>query len=110
MRIILDECVPNVIRRELPGLSISTVQKMGWSGVKNGELLKKVSAEFDVFITSDKNLRHQQNLAEMKMAIIVLPTNQVPVVRILVDAIERAIDTIRPGEIVEIPLPNSIYD
>lgn len=64
MKIILDKCVPSIVKRGLPGRDIVTVQEKGWAGIKNGELLRLVAAEFDVFITSDKNLRHQQNLAE----------------------------------------------
>ena len=63
MKIIIDECVPSIVKRALPELGIVSVQDMGWAGIKNGELLKLVTAEFEVLITSDKNLRYQQNLA-----------------------------------------------
>ncbi|CAN5418073.1 hypothetical protein BH10ACI2_BH10ACI2_03660 [soil metagenome] len=63
MKIIIDECVPSIVKRGLPARNIVSVQDMGWAGVKNGKLLKLVASEFDVFITSDKNLRYQQNLA-----------------------------------------------
>jgi hypothetical protein len=55
----------------------------GWAGIKNGELLRLVSAEFDVFITSDKNLKHQQNLSALELSINLLPSNQVPIVKAL---------------------------
>lgn len=58
MKIIIDECVPSIVKRGLSDRAIKSVQEMGWAGVKNGELLKLVKAEFDVFITSDKNLRY----------------------------------------------------
>ncbi len=54
MKIIIDECVPHIVKQRLPHRQIKTVQEMGWAGVKNGELLKLVEAEFEVFITSDK--------------------------------------------------------
>lgn len=60
---------------------------MGWAGVKNGELLKLVEAEFGVFITSDKNLRYQQNLKDRKIAILLLPGNQIPIVENLLPQI-----------------------
>ncbi|MBP9665120.1 MAG: hypothetical protein KBD94_10900 [Pyrinomonadaceae bacterium] len=53
MKIILDECVPSIVKRGLPGRDIITVQEVGWAGIKNGELLRRVAVEFDVFITSD---------------------------------------------------------
>lgn len=59
MRIVIDECVPRIAKRGLPSRSIVSVQEMGWAGVKNGKLLKLVADEFDVFITSDRNLRFQ---------------------------------------------------
>ena len=75
---------------------------MGWAGIKNGELLKLVTAEFDVFITSDKNLRYQQNLSALDLAIILLPSNQVPVVKALLPDIDNALSKIDPGDFIEI--------
>ena len=57
MNILLDECTPHVVKKRLPALGIRTVQEMGWAGIKNGELLKLAETEFEVFITTDKNLR-----------------------------------------------------
>ncbi|HQU94079.1 MAG TPA: hypothetical protein PLK77_17405, partial [Pyrinomonadaceae bacterium] len=91
MRIVIDECVPRIAKRGLPSRSIVSVQEMGWAGVKNGKLLKLVADEFDVFITSDQNLRFQQNLAAIDLAVIVLPSNQVPVVKLLLPAIDEAL-------------------
>ena len=65
MNILLDECTPRVVKKRLSHLAIRTVQEMGWSGVKNGVLLKLADQQFDVFITTDKNLRHQQNLSQV---------------------------------------------
>ncbi len=75
MKIIIDECVPHIVKKRLPHRQIKTVQELGWSGVKNGELLKLVETDFDVFVTSDKNLSYQQNLANRKTAILLLPSN-----------------------------------
>ncbi len=106
MRIIIDECVPSIVKRGLPDRDIATVQQMGWAGVKNGKLLSLVAPDFDVFITSDQNLRYQQNLSSFRIAVIVLPTNQVPMVRQLLPSIEEVLVSIRQGHLVEIPLPN----
>lgn len=84
MKIIIDECVPSIVKRGLPAREIRTVQEMGWAGIKNGQLLSLVvEAGFDVFITSDKNLKHQQNLSSLNLAVFLLPSNQVPVVKAL---------------------------
>lgn len=104
MKILLDESVPRLLRQRLPQLEISTVQEMGWSGLRNGELLKRAEDQFDVFVTADQNLRHQQNLSGLRLAILVLPSNQVPIVARLVSAIEASFATIQPGSVVEVPL------
>jgi hypothetical protein len=80
---------------------------MGWKSVKNGPLLALAEANFDIFITTDQNLRHQQNLTGRRLAIMVLPSNQVPIVVKLLPTIEQVIQTIQAGELVEIPLPTS---
>jgi hypothetical protein len=105
MKILLDECTPRLLKRLLSGFEISTVQEMGWTGVTNGALLRQAEGQFDVFITTDKNLRFQQNRTRKQLAIVQLPTNQVPVVALLAPAVQEVLGTIKPGEIVEIPLP-----
>jgi predicted nuclease of predicted toxin-antitoxin system len=102
MKIIIDECVPHIVKKRLPQRQIKTVQEMGWAGVKNGELLKLVGAEFEVFITSDKNLRHQQNLQNRAFAVLVLPSNQIPIVENLLPRIDESLETIQPGDFVEL--------
>ena len=105
MNIILDECTPRIVKKRLSHFAIRTVQEMGWAGIKNGALLKLAEAQFEVFITTDKNLRHQQNLAGRKLAFILLPTNQVPIVATLIPKIEAALSSIQIGDFVEIPYP-----
>ena len=103
MKILLDESVPRLVKLRLPHLEISTVQEMGWAGIRNGELLRRAEAQFAILVTADQNLRFQQNLSGRKLAILILPTNQVPLVTQLLPAIETAITTLRPGSVVEIP-------
>ena len=102
MKIIIDECVPHLVKKRLPEREIKTVQEMGWAGVKNGELLKLVETQFDVFITSDKNLRYQQNLQERKIAILLLPSNQVPVIENLLPLIDEKLGIIKENDFLEI--------
>jgi hypothetical protein len=105
VKILLDECTPRVVKRRLPGRNVSTVQEVGWGGLTNGALLAAADARFDVFITTDKNLRHQQNLSKLKLAVMLLPSNRVPVIESVIPDVEAALMTIKPGDYVEIPLP-----
>ena len=104
MKILLDESVPRLLKLRLPHLDISTVQEMGWAGVRNGELLRRAEEQFDIFVTADQNLRYQQNLSGRTIAILVLPSNQVPLVAQLVPAVEALLTTIQPGTVVDVPL------
>jgi hypothetical protein len=62
LKILLDEGVPKIIQKRLSNLSISNVEEMGWRGIKNGELLDLMSGQFQILVTTDKNLPSQQNL------------------------------------------------
>ena len=107
MKILLDECTPHVLKRLLTEVEITTMQDLGWTGITNGSLLQLAEGQFDVLITSDQNLRYQQNLANRQLAIIQLPTNQVPLVIKLAPAVQAALDKIQAGEFVEIALGQS---
>jgi hypothetical protein len=63
VKVLLDECLPRYLKSALAGHEVRTVQESGWSGLKNGELLNLAEPRFEVFLTSDQNLRYQQNLA-----------------------------------------------
>lgn len=105
MRILLDECVPRRLRRELGGHYVRTVPEMGWSGKKNGELLKLMTAQaFVVLLTTDQNIQYQQNLQSFGVAIIVLvaPTNRLADLLPLIPSALKALVTIAPGQVVEI--------
>jgi len=104
VKILLDESVPRLLKLRLPHLDISTVQELGWAGVRNGELLRRAEEQFDIFVTADQNLRYQQNLSGRTIASLVLPGNQVPLVAQLVPAVEALLTTIQPGTVVDVPL------
>ena len=72
MRLLLDESVPAKLRRSLPNHEVRTVVEMGWSGVKNGKLLALAANQFEAFVTVDKNLPYQQNLAALPLEVVVL--------------------------------------
>ena len=91
MRILLDECLPEDLKQWLPGWELATVQEMGWAGVKNGELLRRAETQFDLLLTADKRLRYQQNLKGRRLAILVLPSNRLRLLRPMLPDVEAAI-------------------
>lgn len=101
MRILLDECLPARLGRDLIGHEVSTAPMMGWTGLKNGALLTRaVMAGFDVFLTVDKNLPKQQKLMSYAIAVIVLrcPTNDIADLRKLVPELMPKLPTAKQGE------------
>ena len=72
MRILLDESLPHDLAPLIAGHDVSTVRDEGWSSVKNGKLLALAATKFDVFVTADRNLEFQQNLAKLPLAVVVL--------------------------------------
>ena len=104
MKILLDESLPKPLAKELKGHLVSTVVVEGWSGKKNGELLRLAQKEFDVFLTADKNLQYQQNLKGYNIAIIVLisDTNRFENLKLLIPKVCQMIPYCKVGEIVEV--------
>ena len=74
MRVLLDECVHARLAKELKEHDVSTVQSIGWSGIKNGALLARASKSFDAFITSDKNIEYQQHRVRLPLPVITIAT------------------------------------
>ena len=101
MRILFDHGTPAPVRRALAGHSISTAYEMGWAELNNGDLLKEAEASFDALITTDQNLRYQQNLAGRRLAILVLPTTSWPRIQQHVSQVTEAVNRLRPGDFVE---------
>jgi hypothetical protein len=104
MRLLLDESVPVRLRRSLQEHNVRTVVEMGWSGIKNGKLLALAADDFDAFITVDKNLPFQQNLASLPVFVIVLDamSNELPALLPLVPALERALSSLKPRSYLRI--------
>lgn len=86
MKLLLDECVDRRLARELIGHAVTTVPQHGWAGIKNGQLLALAQQEFDAFITVDRKLSEQQDLASFKIVVLLLraPTNRLQDLRRLV--------------------------
>ena len=102
MKIVFDKCVPQPLRRHLPGHEIRTAEEMGWSTLENGDLIAAAEQQFEAIITSDRQWKYQQNLSGRKLTILVLPTNYLPAVLELAPKIRAALATIKPGEYLEI--------
>ena len=98
MRLLLDESVPSRLRRSLAEHSVRTVVEAGWSGVKNGKLLALAATEFDAFITVDKNLPFQQNLATLPIALLVLDSvsNELSALLPVVPDLLRELASLKP--------------
>jgi hypothetical protein len=102
MRILFDHGTPAPLRRALIGHAVSTAREMAWTELDNGALLKAAEANFDVLITTDRNLRHQQNLARYQLAILVLPTTSWPKIRAHEAKVVAAVNALRVGDVVEL--------
>jgi hypothetical protein len=104
MKVLLDECVPKRLRVGLIGHEVKTVPEMGWSGIKNGELLKRAQSHFQVMITVDQNVERQQNLERFRLGLIVIaaPNTQLERLRPCTGAILAALDKIKAGNLVKI--------
>ena len=72
VNVLLDECLDRRLAKRLVGHVVQTVRQAGWSAYTNGQLLARAASEFEVFITFDRNLPHQQNLKKYSLAVIVL--------------------------------------
>ena len=105
MRILLDECVPWPMHRLLVGHDCTTAQRCGWGGVKNGDLLERAEAEFDLFVTSDQNIRYQQNLAGRRIAILELSTNKLHRIEAVANLLLTTVGKIQPGEFRHLLVP-----
>lgn len=79
MRVLLDECLPRRLKRELVGHDPRTAPEMGWAGKENGERLALAAAEFDVFLTADRNLSYQQDVSafDIGVVVVVAPSNSI---------------------------------
>lgn len=100
MRILLDECLPRRLKRELIGHEVQTVPEMRWSGKRNGELLRLAAREFDVFPTVDRRLPREQKLSTFRIAVVVLVarSNRLLDLLPLVPAILEILPRANPGE------------
>ncbi len=106
MRILFDQGTPAPLRQVLSGHEVITAFELGWSTLKNGELLAAAEQEgFELFVTTDRNLRYQQNLRSRRIAILVLSTTSWPRIRNAVDQVVAVANSCEPGAFIELPIP-----
>ncbi len=104
MRVLLDECLPRKLKADMAGHEVATVPEMGWAGKRNSELLNLAAPHFDIFITVDQNLRFQQNISGLQLALVVLsaPDNRLETLRPLMPRVVPLLQTIQSGDVVRL--------
>ncbi len=106
MKLLIDECLPRVLKRLLGEHQCRTVQEMGWSGKKNAALLSLAEMEFDVLVTIDQRMEHEQDLANRRIAVLVLGarSNQIEDLAPIIPAALAALRGIQPGRVVRVAI------
>lgn len=98
MRVLFDQGTPLPLRDALTGHEVRTAFELGWSTMRNSELLAEAERQFDLLVTTDQNLRFQQNLQGRRLAVLVLPTTSWPILRGRIREIVATVNEMRPGQ------------
>ena len=107
MRILFDNGTPRGIAVALIGHSVTEAREQGWDRLSNGELLDSAEADgFDVLLTTDKNIHHQQNLIGRKIAVVALGKARWKLIRLRLPEILAAVNVSTPGSYTEVPIPD----
>ena len=105
MKILFDQGTPLPLASHLSGHSVETAGDLGWAQLENGDLLLAAEqAGFDLFISTDQNLKYQQNLTARKLTIVILLSTSWPRMQPLLARIQQVVDSITAGAYVEIPI------
>ena len=104
MRILLDESLPIELAADFPGHDVISVQQMGWTGLKNGDLLVRAIERFDVMLTADQNLPYQQNINRLPIAVVVIAarSNRIEALRPVIPLVLSALSAIRPCTLIRV--------
>ena len=106
MKVLFDNGTPKPIAACLIGHEVTYARKIGWHELENGELIQRAEeAGYDVLLSTDKNIRYQQNLTGRKIALVVLGNQQWPIVRLHLDRIAAVVDACTPGSYAEVEIP-----
>ena len=105
MKILFDQGTPRPLRGHLQEHSVDTAAERGWSELGNGDLVAAAEQEgYEVLITTDQNMRYQQNLTDRRLAIVVLLSTAWPYIQPQIEEIRTVLDGISPGELREVPI------
>jgi len=105
MKILFDHGTPAPLRHALTGHVASVSHELNWHKLDNGELLDAAEPLFDLLITTDKNIKHQQNLSGRRLGILVLPTTSWPVIQKHLPLVSETVNSMQPGEYRELAFP-----
>ena len=106
MRVLFDQATPVPIRKFLIGHTVRTAAQQQWDTLKNGDLLTAAEhAGFEVFLTTDKNMRDQQNMAGRTIAVVVIGVQQWPALEPHVALVVAAVNAATPGSFTEVDIP-----
>ena len=103
-RVLLDENLPRLLRRDLPEFHIRTVQEEGWGSLKNGDLLREASGKFDVLLTADRRMEYQQVLTSFVIGVVVIitPRLQLDLLRRACPSLREALNSVTAGQILRV--------
>ena len=108
MIVLFDQGTPVPLRQFLTEHTVRTAAEQHWTTLENGELLGAAeSAGFHVVVTTDKNIRHQQNLSGRRIAVVVMGQARWPVVRMYAERVAAAVNAARPGTFTEVNMPET---
>jgi len=104
-RVLLDENLPVRLAAFLTGHAVATVKDMRWLGTKNGKLIALAESGFDVLLTLDKGMKHQNDLRSSRLGFLMVrsPSNRLGDLLILVPAILRGLEDVHPGQVIVVP-------
>jgi hypothetical protein len=105
VRVLFDQGTPVPLRRHLRSHEVTTVYELSWTTLRNGDLISQAEAAgFDVLVTTDQNLKYQQNLSERRLAVVVLLSTSWPKIQAKLSAVEVAVDGATPGSYTEVAI------
>ena len=108
MKVLFDENIPAPLRYHLTGHSVDTVQDRGWEGIRNGLLLDRAEDNgYELLITADQGIRHQQTLGGRQLAVLVLLSNSWPAIRHVTKDILSTVNRMTAGDLIELPVRQS---
>jgi hypothetical protein len=103
-RVLFDENLPRLLRRQFREFDVRTVQEEGWGSFRNGDLLRRAEGHFDVLLTADRRMQYQQTLQSFRIGVVVIttPRLQLELLERAAEQLRTAIDAVGPGEVLHV--------